>query len=80
MQYVDQYQTLAQIAIGLAGFSGIIITLQKKPANEYAAIRRARSARTLLRRLESHTVSLLQQRYCRGQTWTRGSQGAGGGS
>lgn len=42
MQYVDQYQTLAQIAIGLAGFSGIIITLQKKPANEYAAIRRAR--------------------------------------
>jgi hypothetical protein len=42
MLYVDQYQTLAQISIGLAGFSGIIITLQKKPAHEYAAIRRAR--------------------------------------
>jgi len=42
MQYIDQYQTLAQIAIGLAGFSGIIITLQEAPAHDYAAIRRAR--------------------------------------
>ena len=42
MLYSDQYQTLAEIAIGLAGFSGIIITLQKKPAPEYAALRRAR--------------------------------------
>jgi hypothetical protein len=42
MQYLDQYQPLVQIAIGLAGFSGIIIKLQKKPAREYAAIRRAR--------------------------------------
>jgi hypothetical protein len=38
----DEYQTLSEIAIGLAGFSGIIITLQQKQSYEIVALRRAR--------------------------------------
>ncbi len=48
MVYASEFQTLAQIAIGLAGFTGIITTLQDQSGKGNAAVRKARLGDLLL--------------------------------
>ena len=48
MEYASEFETLAQIAVGLAGFTGIITTLQDQGGKGNPAMRKARLGDLLL--------------------------------